>query len=71
MMAGIDGPGTLLALRKIPALADTPAVFVTAKVQPHETARYRELGSLGVVAKPFDPATLADTLRAMWSGQPR
>jgi hypothetical protein len=42
---------------------------MTAKVQPHETARYRELGSMGVIAKPFDPMTLADTLRAIWDGQ--
>jgi CheY-like chemotaxis protein len=67
MMAGTDGPGTLLALRAIPALAHIPVVFMTAKVQPHETARYRELGSLGVISKPFDPALLADTLRALWA----
>lgn len=71
MMAGTDGPGTLLALRTLPTLADTPAVFVTAKVQPHEIERYRKLGSLGVVSKPFDPATLSDTLHAMWRAQPR
>lgn len=69
MMAGTDGPATLLALREIPALAHTPVVFVTAKVQPHETRRYREIGSLGVISKPFDPTTLTDTLRAIWDGQ--
>lgn len=67
MMAGMDGPSTLRALRQLPATADTPVVFMTAKVQPHETARYRELGSLAVISKPFDPTTLADTLRAIWS----
>jgi CheY-like chemotaxis protein len=71
LMAGTDGPGTLLALRTIPSLADTPAVFVTARVQPHEIERYRSLGSLGVISKPFDPETLSDTLRAMWLAQPR
>lgn len=71
MMAGMDGPSTLRALRQRPALADTPVVFMTAKVQPHETARYRELGSLAVISKPFDPTTLAETLRAIWSRAPR
>ena len=70
MMAGMDGPSTLLALRQLPATADTPVVFMTAKVQSHETARYRELGSLAVISKPFDPTTLADTLRAIWSRRP-
>jgi two-component system OmpR family response regulator len=66
MMAGTDGPATLLALREIPALVRTPVVFVTAKIQPHETARYRALGSLGVIGKPFDPTTLTETLHALW-----
>jgi CheY-like chemotaxis protein len=69
MMAGMDGPSTLHALRQLPATADIPVVFMTAKVQPHEIARYRELGSLAVISKPFDPATLADRLQAIWSGQ--
>lgn len=67
MMAGMDGPSTLRALRQLPAVADTPVVFMTAKVQPHETARYRELGSLAVISKPFDPTTLPETLRGIWS----
>jgi two-component system OmpR family response regulator len=67
MMAGMDGPSALRALRQLPATAETPVVFMTAKVQPHEIARYRELGSLGVISKPFDPATLAHTLLAIWS----
>jgi two-component system, OmpR family, response regulator len=71
MMAGMDGPSTLRALRQLPATADTPVVFMTAKVQPHETARYRELGSLAVISKPFDPATLADALRSIWSRRDR
>lgn len=68
MMPGMDGPTTLSELRKIPALADTPAVFMTAKVQPSEVAEYRAMGALGVVPKPFDPMTLAETLRSIWRG---
>lgn len=69
MMPGMDGPETLLALRKLPALGRTPVVFMTAKVQPREIAHYKELGALDVIAKPFDPMTLADTVRAIWDRQ--
>ncbi|MBE0510486.1 MAG: response regulator [Chromatiales bacterium] len=68
MMPGIDGPGTLAALRDIPSLAEVPAVFMTAKVQTNEVAYYKSLGALGVIAKPFDPMGLADEVRRIWEG---
>lgn len=66
MMPGLDGPTTLARLRDIPSLVGVPAVFMTAKVQPSEVASLREAGALDVIAKPFDPMTLADTLRTIW-----
>jgi two-component system, OmpR family, response regulator len=66
MMPGLDGPATLEALRRLPAAAGTPVVFMTARVQAHEIARYRELGAADVIAKPFDPMTLADTVQSIW-----
>jgi CheY-like chemotaxis protein len=66
MMPGMDGPTTLARLRELPDIAPVPAVFMTAKVQPHEVARYRELGSLDVISKPFDPMTLSATVRGIW-----
>jgi two-component system OmpR family response regulator len=66
MMPGMDGPGTLRALREKPELANVPVVFMTAKVQPDETAHFMALGALAVIAKPFDPMTLADQVRALW-----
>jgi len=66
MMPGMDGPSTLKALRNVPALANVPAAFMTAKVQLAEVAYYKTLGAIGVIAKPFDPMTLADQVRAMW-----
>lgn len=66
MMPGMDGPSTLEALRKKPALADTPVAFMTAKVQPVEVAHYKSLGARDVIAKPFDPMTLADQVKAIW-----
>jgi two-component system, OmpR family, response regulator len=69
MMPGIDGPETLRALRKFPELVNTPAVFMTAKVQPQEVQEYLSMGALAVIAKPFDPMTLADELRKIWEKQ--
>jgi two-component system OmpR family response regulator len=66
MMPGMDGPTTFQALRKLPATARVPVIFMTAKVQSHEVERYKALGALGVIPKPFDPMTLADQVRAMW-----
>lgn len=67
MMPGMDGPATLAALRELDTLQDVPVIFMTAKVQPSEVQRYRELGALDVIAKPFDPMTLADQVRAIWN----
>jgi CheY-like chemotaxis protein len=67
MMPGCDGLATLSALRQIPSTAGVPVVFVTAKVQPHELERYREMGSLGVISKPFEPEALPETIRTLWS----
>ena len=39
---------------------------MTAKVQQGEIAHYRALGALDVIAKLFDPMTLADQVRAIW-----
>ncbi|WP_137895709.1 response regulator [Ramlibacter sp. 2FC] len=67
MMPGLDGPATLAALRALPGFDQTPVVFMTAKVQAGEVARYRQLGALDVIAKPFDPMTLAATVRGIWA----
>lgn len=66
MMPGLDGPSTLLAMKKDEALRNVPVIFMTAKVQPAEVAQYIALGAIGVIAKPFDPMTLADNVRSIW-----
>jgi len=71
MMRGLDGPSTLAALRALPELKETPVVFISAKVQAHEVARYRQLGAVDVIAKPFDPMTLAATVRGIWAARCR
>ncbi|MDZ7805476.1 response regulator [Thiohalophilus sp.] len=66
MLPGMDGPTTLAELRKLPALSGTPALFMTAKVQPQELEQLRAQGAAEVITKPFDPMTLAETVRRIW-----
>lgn len=68
MMPGQDGPQTLQALRTTPGLRYIPVIFMTAKVQPQEIAALRAHGALDVIPKPFDPMTLAQTVRKIWEG---
>ena len=63
MMPGIDGPQTLEALQKIASLKSIPAIFMTAKVQTQEVQHLKSLGAIEVIAKPFDPMSLAQTIR--------
>jgi len=66
MMPGMDGPTTLEKLREQHSLATTPAIFMTAKVQPQEVAHLKSLNALDVIPKPFDPMTLASKVRLIW-----
>lgn len=66
MMPGMDGPSTLAALRRQPAVSHTPVAFMTAKIQPQEIATYKEMGATDVIAKPFDPMTLPEQIRTIW-----
>ena len=67
MMPGMDGPTTLRKLRELPESSGVPAIFMTAKVQPQEVVELKRIGALDVIAKPFDPMTLARTVREIWS----
>lgn len=65
MMPGMDGIATLAELRRLPAMQEIPIVFFTAKVQRTEKERLMALGAAGVIAKPFDPMTLAQDLKKL------
>ncbi|MFI3120561.1 MAG: response regulator [Methylococcaceae bacterium] len=70
MMPGMDGPTTLQKLRADCATDAIPVIFLTAKVQASEVAHYQALGALDVIAKPFDPMTLAMQVREIWERKP-
>jgi two-component system, OmpR family, response regulator len=66
MMPEMDGPTTYRHLRKNRQTMTTPVIFMTAKVQESEIAYYKELGAIGVIAKPFDPMQLAVQVRQLF-----
>lgn len=63
MMPVLDGPATLARLRDDPRTARIPVVFMTARAQTRELEHFKSLGAAGVISKPFDPMTLAATMR--------
>jgi two-component system, OmpR family, response regulator len=69
MMPGMDGPTILTHMRSDPALERIPVIFMTAKANSQEVARYRGLSAIGVIAKPFDPMTLGNQVRTLWNSQ--
>jgi CheY-like chemotaxis protein len=64
MMPGMDGPSTLARLRGNAGTAAIPVVFMTARAQSRELNLFRSLGAAGVIPKPFDPMTLAASVRS-------
>lgn len=66
MMPEMDGPAFLKTILARKDLSQMPVVFMTARVQPSEVSHYAALGAAGVIAKPFDPMTLADQVKSIW-----
>jgi two-component system, OmpR family, response regulator len=71
VMPEMDGPQLLAQLRQGGRTADIPVVFMTARAQAEEVEHFLALGAAGVIAKPFDPLTLAERLRACLQGATR
>ena len=65
MMPQMDGPALLSRIRERASFAELPVIFVTARAQRSEIQNFETLGSVGVIAKPFDPMTLASQVMAL------
>jgi two-component system alkaline phosphatase synthesis response regulator PhoP len=65
MMPGIDGLATFERLQQSESTRSIPVIFMTAKVQSADRQRLADLGALGIIAKPFDPMTLAEQVLAL------
>ncbi len=63
LMPEMDGPDTLARLKSQAVTAGIPVVFMTARAQTREIDLFRSLGAAGVIPKPFDPMTLAASVR--------
>lgn len=63
----MDGPATLAKLKGSNNTAHIPVVFMTARVQKNEIEEYCRLRVLGVIAKPFDPLTLAADIQLIFA----
>jgi two-component system, OmpR family, response regulator len=70
IMPGLDGLETMARLREQPRFAHTPIVMMTARAQAHEVDAYMALGAAGAISKPFNPMTLANNVRSIWSALP-
>jgi CheY-like chemotaxis protein len=69
MMPGMDGPTILKHMREDPGLRHIPVIFMTAKADPQQVTRFRELSAIGVIAKPFDPMALGGQVRTLWNSR--
>ncbi len=67
MMPEMDGMTVFAELRKLPQTQNTPVVFMTAKTQRKELETYLKMGAIEVIPKPFDPLTLVNHLKQIWS----
>lgn len=60
MMPDLDGPSTFEKLQENPRTRNIPVILLTAKMQAADRRRFDRLGVNAVIAKPFDPMTLAE-----------
>ncbi|MAZ21497.1 response regulator [Roseovarius nubinhibens] len=67
MMPGMDGRESVRQLRQSANFAETPVVFVTAKASNVDVDQLKEEFEAAVITKPFDPITLPDQLKEIWS----
>lgn len=59
MMPDMDGTVTFQKLQANTTTKNIPVILLTAKMQAADQRRFAELGVTAVIAKPFDPMTLA------------
>ncbi len=62
-MPELDGLETFTRLRALPAYADVPVVFLTAKIQPEIRGRAMDEGARFFLQKPIDSAILLEAIQ--------
>jgi two-component system cell cycle response regulator DivK len=67
-LPGIDGMSLVRELRANPRTADLPVVAVTAHAMRGDRERFLAGGCTGYIAKPIQPATFVQEVRAFLDG---
>lgn len=70
-MPQMDGAETLRQLRKLSHLRDTQVAFMAARSRRQDYAHFLDLGACAIIEKPFDPLTLAKSVRELIDGPQR
>jgi DNA-binding response OmpR family regulator len=65
-MPGMNGAEVFAELRATHSVAAVPVIFMTASLMPAHVRKLIDLGALDVIAKPFDPLTLAARVEKVW-----
>lgn len=63
-MPAIDGPHTVMGLRQ--AGVNAPVIFFTSRLATDDLERYRRLGAIGTIAKPFNPLRVVKQVKELW-----
>ena len=63
MLPGISGLEVLQQARCLPGFEQLQGLLITARVKAANPEAWQQPGVLGVLAKPFNPMTLADEIR--------
>ncbi len=66
MMPGMDGPTTMSMIKQTYGEKAPPVIFMTAKALKNEVDFFLNLGSIGVITKPFDPKSLPEEIMSIW-----
>jgi CheY-like chemotaxis protein len=67
MMPEMNGQAILKAIRLFPSIAQTPIIFITARIQKEEIDEYLAIGAIDVIQKPFNPLMLAQEIQKAWT----
>ena len=66
MMPEMDGLTFFEELQKYTKFKKIPTIFITARIQNDEIKNYLAKGARGVIAKPFDPMELCNSINKLW-----
>lgn len=69
VMPVLDGPQTLAALRRQPATAELPVVFLTASAEALPPAVTTDPHLLGIIPKPFDAMQIGRRIQQLWDAR--